>query len=75
MFYNPEFTPVLQFSTNLATPPSVARMITVSTPTITYTSAQQVTDFGATQASVTMDVFQLSQRVGRGNVLTITGQI
>ena len=21
MFYNPEFTPVLQFSTNLATPP------------------------------------------------------
>ena len=54
---------------------SVAGMITVSTPTITYTSAQQVTDFGATQASVTMDVFQLSQRVGRGNVLTITGQI
>ena len=54
---------------------SVARTISVSTPTITYTSAQQVTDFGSSQASITMDVFQISQRVGRGNVLTITGQV
>ena len=53
---------------------SVARAITVSTPAITYTSATQVADFGATQASVTMDVFQMSQRVGRGTVLTIKGQ-
>ncbi len=41
-------------------------------PTITYTAAQQVTDFGAVQSAVTVRVYQLSARVGRGNAATIT---
>jgi hypothetical protein len=54
---------------------SVVRTIAVSAPSITYTQAQQNTDFGGVQASVTLDVFQMSQRVGRGNILTIKGQV
>ncbi len=38
----------------------------LTTPTTTYTSAQQVTDFGANQATVYFKVFQLSSTVGRG---------
>jgi hypothetical protein len=53
---------------------SVKRTITVSTPSATYSSAQQVTDFGATQASITVNTYQMSQTVGRGNVHQIRGQ-
>jgi hypothetical protein len=37
----------------------VARIITTTTPTATYTAAQQVTDFGATQAHIYWTVGQL----------------
>jgi hypothetical protein len=45
----------------------VVRVLTgLSQPSALYSAAQQVTDFGAVQASVTLRVTQLSATVGRG---------
>ena len=41
----------------------------LTTPTASYTSAQQVTDFGANQATVYARVYQLSATTGRGHYL------
>jgi hypothetical protein len=38
----------------------------LSSPSASYTAAQQTTDFGATQASVNLRIFQISATVGRG---------
>lgn len=51
---------------------TVKRTITASTPIVLYTSAQQVTDFGSPQASVTVNIYQLSAVVGRGYKLEAT---
>ena len=46
---------------------TVKRTITgLTTPTASYTAAQQATDFGSAQSSVTINVYQLSAKVGRG---------
>lgn len=46
---------------------AVARSITgLTTPTTTYTAAQQVTDFGSTQSSLVVRIYQISSVVGRG---------
>lgn len=44
----------------------VVRMLTVGASQATYTSAQQTTDFGAPQTSVSFRLYQVSQVVGRG---------
>ncbi len=41
-------------------------LLGLTVPTALYTAAQQVTDFGATQSSITINVYQLSTAVGRG---------
>lgn len=41
----------------------------LSSPTVTYTSANQVTDFGSNQTTVYLRVFQNSATVGRGQPL------
>jgi hypothetical protein len=51
---------------------TVRRTITASTPSVLYTSAQQVTDFGSAQASVVVNIYQLSSVVGRGYPLGAT---
>ena len=38
----------------------------LTTPTVTYTSAEQVTDFGSNQTEVTVRVYQDSTNRGRG---------
>jgi hypothetical protein len=38
----------------------------LTTPTAFYTAAQQVTDFGAAQSSILVNVYQLSAAIGRG---------
>jgi hypothetical protein len=48
---------------------TLKRTITTSVPSATYTAAQQVADFGATQATVWVKVYQLSALVGRGYAL------
>lgn len=45
---------------------TVVRTIGSSTPSITYTAAQQTADFGSAQASIVIRIYQLSAVVGRG---------
>jgi hypothetical protein len=45
---------------------TVKRTITSTTPTCTYTVANQVTDFGSAQSTIYAKTYQLSSVVGRG---------
>lgn len=45
---------------------TVVRTITASSQSVSYTAAQQTTDFGSSQSVVTVRVFQVSSAVGRG---------
>ena len=50
---------------------TIKRTLTgLSSPSATYTSAQQVTDFGSNQSTLYVKVYQLSASVGRGYPLT-----
>lgn len=51
---------------------TIKRTLTSSTETATYTSAQQVTDFGSNQTTVYLKVYQLSSVTGRGFAGTAT---
>ncbi|AXA66757.1 phage tail protein [Pseudomonas oryzihabitans] len=51
---------------------TVVRTIASSNAAITYTAAQQQTDFGSVQSAVTLRIFQLSAAVGRGRALEVT---
>jgi len=50
----------------------VKRTITSSIPSATYTSAEQIADFGSNQSAVTVKIYQLSSVVGRGYPLEAT---
>jgi len=43
-----------------------------TSPTIIYSAAQQITDFGAVQSAVTVKIYQLSNRLGRGDAAQAT---
>jgi hypothetical protein len=45
---------------------TVKRTLSSTTPTATYTAADQVTDFGSAQSSIHVKVYQISARIGRG---------
>jgi hypothetical protein len=47
---------------------TVARTLTATTPTVTYTEAMQIEDFGSAQSSITFRVYQMSVTYGRGAV-------
>lgn len=51
---------------------TVARTLTSATESVTYTEADQITDFGSVQDSVEFNVYQLSATVGRGFVTNKT---
>ena len=52
---------------------TVVRTISgLTTPTAVYTAAMQTTDFGSTQTSVAVNVYQRSAQVGRGSKATGT---
>lgn len=51
---------------------TVKRTLTTTTPIVLYTSAMQVIDFGSTQSSVTVNIYQLSAVVGKGYKLEAT---
>jgi hypothetical protein len=51
---------------------AVVRTIASSTPTVTYTAAQQNTDFGSVRTTITARLYQLSATVGRSDVLQQT---
>ena len=50
----------------------VVRTLSASTPTATYTQAQQIADFGALQAACHVRVAQLSALAGRGTAAAVT---
>lgn len=45
---------------------TVVRTLTSTTPTVLYSAAQQTTDWGSPPATYTVNIYQLSSRVGRG---------
>jgi hypothetical protein len=45
---------------------TVVRTLTTSTASVTYSAADQTTDFGAAQASLTVAVYQMNAAIGRG---------
>jgi hypothetical protein len=45
---------------------TVVRTIATTMQTASYTAAQQITDFGSTQASISVKIYQISAVVGRG---------
>lgn len=47
---------------------TVKRTFNLTSPSATYTSAQQITDFGSNQATVSVQVWQNSAVVGAGNI-------
>ena len=51
---------------------TLKRTLTASTPTVTYTNANQVTDFGSGQTVLYLKIYQLSAIVGRGYSLTVS---
>ncbi|MCY1309815.1 hypothetical protein D9M70_599440 [compost metagenome] len=51
---------------------TVKRTISVTSPSFSYSAANQTTDFGSPQASITFRIFQMSQTVGRGYPLEVT---
>lgn len=51
---------------------TVKRTLTSTNGTFSYPAAQQVTDFGSVQASITIRFYQMSATVGRGYALEAT---
>ena len=45
---------------------NVVRTVATTTPTTSYSAAQQVADFGSAQSTISVRVYQLSASVGRG---------
>lgn len=54
------------YQTDILNGVTVVRTVETSAPGFTYTAAQQTADFGAPPATVTLNVYQISARVGRG---------
>ena len=50
----------------------VLRTLSAGAPSAVYASAQQIADFGAVQASVSVSVYQISQSFGRGTARSAT---
>jgi hypothetical protein len=61
----------LAFEVDIMNGMSVVRTLATSVESVTYTAAQQVTDFGSTQSSVTVRVYQMGL-YGRGYVTQAT---
>ncbi len=51
---------------------TVKRTLTATSPTCTYTTADQTTDFGSVQTTIYAKVYQMSSVVGRGYPTTAT---
>ena len=52
---------------------TVARTLEATTPTVTYTVAQQATDFGSpTPTAFNLRIYKMSAVIGRGNVCEAT---
>ena len=45
---------------------NVVRTIEATSPTISYSAAEQATDFGSAQSNIDVKIYQMSAVVGRG---------
>ena len=61
-----------QYEVDVMDGSDVVRTISSTTASATYTAADQATDFGSAQSSISVRVYQLSDVVGRGYVATAT---
>jgi hypothetical protein len=64
--------PSESYSVDILDGAAVVRTIAASTPSATYTAAQQVADFGGAQPAVTVRIHQVGQLVGRGTAAEAT---
>lgn len=62
----------LAFEVDVMSGSTVVRTITTSTTSFSYSAANQTTDFGSPQASITFRIYQMSATVGRGYPLEVT---
>lgn len=51
---------------------TAVRTISITSPSFSYSAADQTTDFGSAQSSITFRIYQLSGIVGRGYPLEVT---
>ncbi len=58
-----------------ASPPTVVREVEVSTPSFTYTEADQIADFGAPPAALNWRVAQVSGAYGNGTFAASSGPV
>lgn len=68
----PQNESVMAWEVDVLDGSTVVRTLSSSTPTVTYTEAQQIEDFGSAQSTITIVIYQVSQRVGRGYPLEVT---
>jgi len=62
----PLFEASESYSIDILNGSTVVRTLSASTGTVSYTAAQQTTDFGATQSAVSIAIYQLNSVIGRG---------
>jgi hypothetical protein len=61
-----------QYSVDILSGATVVRTLTAITPSVLYAAADELTDFGTTQTSLSLRVTQLSATVGAGFPATAT---
>lgn len=64
----PTDEPELEFEVDVMDGSTVVRTITTTSTTASYTAAEQTTDFGSPQNPLTVKIYKISSRVGRGYV-------
>jgi hypothetical protein len=69
---NIEQTDTQYYAVDIFNGAAIVRTIQSSTIPVIYTEAQQIADFGSAQTSITIDIYQVNQRVGRGYPLRVT---
>ncbi len=50
----------------------VVRTMSLTSASASYSAAEQILDFGGAQSSVTLRIYQISERVGRGSVMEVS---
>ena len=68
----PQLEPVTLYEVDILNGGNVVRTLSSTTETVDYTSAQQVTDFGSNQTTLTVRVYQVSAAVGRSKQEQVT---
>jgi hypothetical protein len=60
------------YSIDILNGSTVVRTLSSSSPSVVYSSADQTTDFGSPQSSISVNIYQLSATVGRGFAASAT---